>query len=42
MRAGIIGAFIDGNIFALFPGKERIMTIRAEEPGIVVCAVSLV
>ncbi|NUO07640.1 MAG: hypothetical protein HUU08_03015 [Candidatus Brocadia sp.] len=33
MRAVIIGAFIDGNFFALFPGKEHTMAIRAEEVG---------
>jgi len=42
MGAGIIGAFIDGNFFTLFPCKECIMTIRAEEPGFVVFAVFLV
>lgn len=42
MRAVIITAFIDSDLFALFPLKEGAIAIRAEEPGLGVFTESLV
>lgn len=42
MRTVIVTAFVDSDLFTLFPGKERIMAIRAEEIGNAVLTESLV
>jgi hypothetical protein len=42
MTAIIVGAFIDGDIFTIFPFKQSAVAVRAEEPGFIVFAESLV
>jgi hypothetical protein len=42
VRTVIVTAFVDSDLFTLFPGKERIMAIRAEEFGNAVLTESLV
>jgi|GEM_PF-3158617 len=42
MKAIIVRAFIDGDVFTMFPFKQGTVAVRAEELGFIIFTESLV